>query len=71
MKQSINFSSVIRCPECHFEKSEEMPINACQFFYECTNCGALLKPKQKDCCVFCSYGSLKCPSQQKLEGNSK
>ncbi|MFA9408701.1 MAG: GDCCVxC domain-containing (seleno)protein, partial [Candidatus Dadabacteria bacterium] len=24
----------------------------------------LLKPKPGDCCVFCSYGSVKCPSIQ-------
>src|ERR1039458_7997935 len=32
--------------------------DACQFFYDCMWCGARLKPKRGDCCVFCSYGSL-------------
>jgi hypothetical protein len=41
-----------------------MPTNACQFFYECTNCKTLLRPKPGDCCVFCSYGSVKCPPKQ-------
>src|ERR1019366_531002 len=31
--------------------------HACQFFYDCKGCGQRLKPKQGDCCVFCSYGS--------------
>jgi hypothetical protein len=34
-------------------KTEPMPTNACQFFYECTGCGAMLRPNQGDCCVFC------------------
>ena len=37
-----------------------MSVNACQFFYECENCKALLRPEPGDCCVFCSYGSVKC-----------
>ena len=41
-----------------------MPTNACQFFYECTDCGSLLRPKPGDCCVFCSYGSIPCPPIQ-------
>lgn len=65
MDKSIQLQSMITCPECRFEKEENMPTNACQYFYECTNCGALLKPKSGDCCVFCSYGSIKCPPKQK------
>jgi len=41
-----------------------MLLDNCQFFYECKNCGAILKSKQDDCCVFCSYGSVLCPPIQ-------
>jgi len=41
-----------------------MPTDACQFFYDCTGCGAVLRPKPGDCCVFCSYGTVPCPSIQ-------
>ncbi len=44
-----------------------MPVNACQYFYECRKCGAVLKPLAGDCCVFCSYGSVKCPPIQNGE----
>lgn len=60
----IKLNSIIRCPECGYEKEEIMPTNACQFFYECTHCRKILKAKKGDCCVFCSYGSEKCPSIQ-------
>lgn len=56
--------SKIKCPKCGFEKEEEMPTNACQFFYTCTSCNEILKPKRGDCCVFCSFGSVKCPPKQ-------
>ncbi|MCL4482612.1 MAG: hypothetical protein M1445_08375 [Bacteroidetes bacterium] len=60
--------STITCPVCGFAREEEMPADACQFFYECANCKALLKPKPGDCCVFCSYGTVPCPSIQKGKG---
>jgi hypothetical protein len=41
-----------------------MPTDACLPFYECRNCKALLRRKPGDCCVFCSYGSVKCPPVQ-------
>ena len=56
--------STITCPSCGASKVETMPTDACQYFYECANCGALLRPKLGDCCVFCSYGSVKCPPVQ-------
>jgi hypothetical protein len=31
-----------------------MPLDACQHFYVCEGCEALLKPHPGDCCVFCS-----------------
>lgn len=59
--------SVITCPRCGTAKLETMPTDACQFFYECTGCGVKLRPKNGDCCVFCSYGSVPCPPKQ-IEG---
>lgn len=57
-------NSTITCPKCGFIKKEEMPTDACAFFYECTNCHTVIRPKEGDCCVFCSYGSVACPSIQ-------
>ncbi|MES2069312.1 MAG: GDCCVxC domain-containing (seleno)protein [Pseudomonadota bacterium] len=57
-------TSVLTCPHCGHSQQESMPVDACQFFYECTLCKALLRPKAGDCCVFCSYGSVKCPPMQ-------
>ncbi len=60
----IQLKSVITCPECGHKKEEEMPTEACQFFYQCAHCKVLLKPKEGDCCVYCSYGSVPCPPIQ-------
>lgn len=57
-------TSEITCPQCGFQKEEIMPVDACEYFYTCANCQAMLRPKAGDCCVFCSYGSRKCPPMQ-------
>lgn len=61
---SIQRQSTITCPSCGHQREETMPLDSCQFFYECLNCHTKLKPKKGDCCVFCSYGSAKCPPMQ-------
>jgi len=59
--------SVITCPHCGEAKHETMPTDACQWYYECTGCGRLLRPRARDCCVYCSYGTVSCPPVQKGE----
>lgn len=63
----VTLQSTITCPHCGHRKEETMPTEACQFFYECENCKTVLKPQQGDCCVYCSYGSVKCPPIQQDE----
>ena len=64
MEKTIKLQSTITCPKCSFQKEETMPTDACAFFYKCTGCETTLKPLQGDCCVFCSYGTVKCPPIQ-------
>ncbi|MHA1211864.1 MAG: GDCCVxC domain-containing (seleno)protein [Candidatus Heimdallarchaeota archaeon] len=61
---TVILQSIITCPNCGFKKEETMPTNYCQVKYKCTNCGSILKPKSGDCCVYCSYGTEKCPPLQ-------
>jgi hypothetical protein len=56
--------STITCPQCGAASMETMPVDACRILYECPGCGARLKPRSGDCCVFCSYGSVPCPPVQ-------
>lgn len=64
----VILESLLTCPMCGHAETETMPTDACQFFYECVACKALLRPKTGDCCVFCSYGSVKCPPMQEQRG---
>lgn len=60
----VILQSRITCPLCGTGKTETMPVDACWFFYRCTGCGEVLKPRSGDCCVFCSYGDTVCPPKQ-------
>ncbi len=64
----LQLSSTLTCPECGEKSKEKMPTDSCQYYYECSHCGALLKPKTGDCCVYCSYGDIPCPPIQKEIG---
>jgi hypothetical protein len=64
----ITLHSAITCPVCGTVTVEEMPTDACIYFYECKGCRELLKPVAGDCCVFCSFGSVKCPPGQLEKG---
>jgi len=70
LEANVITESMITCPACGTSRAETMPIDACQYFYECTGCGMLLRPKPGDCCVFCSYGSVPCPPIQTSGGEA-
>jgi hypothetical protein len=61
---ALALESTLTCPECGYVKTETMPTDACQWFYECEQCHKMLRPKQGDCCVFCSFGTVPCPPKQ-------
>jgi rubredoxin len=60
----VELQSTITCPQCGYAAEETMLADACQILYTCKRCGLELRPKQGDCCVFCSYGSVPCPPIQ-------
>jgi hypothetical protein len=62
--RAVILESTLTCPVCGHVKTEPMPTDACQWFYECEACRTVLKPKPGDCCVFCSYGTVPCPPIQ-------
>jgi len=67
MAKEIKYESTITCPKCGFKSTERMPTDYCLIVYQCKNCGHTLTPKPGTCCVFCSYGDVKCPPVQELE----
>ena len=68
MNVSLLLESVLTCPRCGHRATETMPVDACIFYYECSACHTLLRPLAGDCCVFCSFGTVKCPPMQQPGG---
>jgi [ribosomal protein S5]-alanine N-acetyltransferase len=68
MRATTILESTLTCPHCGHVAMERMPTDACIYFYECDACHTLHRPKTGDCCVFCSYGSVKCPPIQEARG---
>ena len=62
----MQLETVITCPNCSVKRTERMPQNECLYFYICTSCAAHLRPNVGDCCVFCSFGDVRCPSMQNV-----
>ena len=56
--------SELTCPHCKHKELILMPEDKCMYFRECSNCKKVITPIKGDCCVFCSYGSVPCPSIQ-------
>jgi len=69
MSEAARLESMLTCPTCGTRSRETMPTDACLFFYDCPACGARLKPRPGDCCVFCSYGDVPCPPVQCAAGS--
>ncbi|MDW7643122.1 MAG: GDCCVxC domain-containing (seleno)protein [Nitrosomonadaceae bacterium] len=66
---AVIVESKLACPACGHAKTETMPTNVCQWFYECEACRTVLKPKLGDCCVYCSYGTVACPPIQERDNS--
>ena len=54
--KEVQLASIITCPACGHRAEEQMPTDACIYFYECKGCRTLLRPLPGHCCVFCSFG---------------
>ena len=61
---TLSNTSEITCPNCNYKTIETLPTDICVIKYTCLKCKTELTPKTGDCCVYCTYGSHKCPSKQ-------
>ena len=62
--------SVLTCPICRSQREEVMSPVKALLTYKCRICHEVLQPRPGECCVFCSYGSVKCPPGQALHRES-
>lgn len=53
-------SSVVTCPACGHSEAQPLTHGEGRLLHQCGSCRVLLRPKQGDCCVLCSYGDRPC-----------
>ena len=61
---TIKMTTALTYPTCGQVTPETMPADCCVWLHECTGCGAILRPEEGDCCMFCSLGTVPCPPVQ-------
>ena len=64
LENLLDLETTITCPECGRSETETMSVEFRRPFYTCNGCGTILSPKSRDCCVYCSYATVPCPSFQ-------
>ena len=62
--------STLTCPHCGHQTTETMATDACQYFYDCKGCGALLKPLPATVAFFAPTAQFRA-HQFKLRGAPK
>jgi len=60
----VLYRNNLSCPECGEKQKSEMLDEDYSYAYQCNGCASIIEKKENDCCVYCSYGEVKCPSQQ-------
>ncbi len=60
----LQLGATLTCPDCGKPERLTMPTEFCLVVHRCEGCGAVLRPRRGDCCVFCSYGDTPCPPVQ-------
>lgn len=60
----MQLASTLTCPKCGHQSTDQMPTDACQYFYDCKGCAVVLRPNAGDCCVYCSFADVACPPVQ-------
>jgi hypothetical protein len=62
--QDIELFSTLTCPNCGHHTEFQMPVHASKKFFECPHCKTSFSSKEDECCIFCTFGSVRCPATQ-------
>jgi hypothetical protein len=65
--KNLIFGTTVKCPHCGVERTAIMPSMGRKMALSCPSCNKIIFKKEDSCCVFCSYGIIKCPVEQEKE----
>lgn len=60
-------TAVLTCPHCGASYDVEMPVGIRMLELPCKECGNIIRPRNGDCCAFCSWADTGCPTSQAIE----
>ncbi len=60
----VLYANHLICPECGEKQKVEMSSSENTLIFECCSCKEIIQTTEDECCVYCQYGEVKCPSQQ-------
>ena len=63
----IQLETTLKCPHCGVEQRATMPMSGKKMAQDCRYCYKPMAAKEGSHCVFCSYGSVKCPEVQQIK----
>ncbi len=60
----VLYKNKLSCPQCGSTQSVNMLALEIPRVYQCNNCREVIQANADECCIYCQYGEVKCPSQQ-------
>ena len=61
---SVQYRTVVQCPQCGFKVTEKMPAARKGTVFHCPGCNEYSHVPSEKCCVFCLFAKLPCPEKQ-------
>ena len=60
----VLYKNKLTCPNCGATQTVKMlALEVCSV-YQCNTCKEIIQAHTNECCVYCEYGEVKCPSEQ-------
>ncbi|MGB0846810.1 MAG: GDCCVxC domain-containing (seleno)protein [Thiolinea sp.] len=63
---TIILECTLTCPSCQTKESLTMVQGRSESFFTCTHCSTTHLTKLGECCIYCSYGTVSCPTIQSI-----
>lgn len=60
----VLYKNTLTCPKCGLKQNVKMLALEIASVYQCNACNQVIKSNADECCVYCQYGDVKCPSEQ-------
>lgn len=64
-RRTINRTSTLYCHYCQAGSHERMPLDHTLHEFRCLWCDRLVQHGPEEHCIYCAFGSRKCPQKQR------